>query len=196
MGNQQTTLNINSWFKMETGESRVSCICINFDQKAITDNGTEHDRIYAWFKNGTLRFLYPPPEITPVPAHVGCEIYQWRPKSHMRDFEIISPFNGDEISIARGQGIGIIVDEQAGIYCKLIYKRNKNGLEPVNYVSFNTQSRETWLSMISADLGLGYDCIHIKPDGQVEYICEPRDERDEKETLIIFPHLKQLAKYD
>ena len=121
----------------------------------------------------------------------------WAPKSHMRDWEAIDPFTKKEIKVARGAGIGIIISEPHFSYVKLYYCTKERKIKPIFTMWDHSKEAK---KLLSSDLGLGYELIYIKeedkPDG--ECFVEPKDERDEKETLIFpwFPQLKELASFD
>ena len=45
--------------------------------------------------------------------------YRWTAKSHMRDFKTCDPATQYEVTLARGQGIGVIILEPLNTYIKL-----------------------------------------------------------------------------
>lgn len=120
--------------------------------------------------------------------HSDC--VEWRPQSHMRDFEVIE---NDKGVIARGQGIGILIVEYNKAYVKLKYdKYTPLGVKAAVYGLWGHESRAR--EILESDLSLGYDVLLMSPHGQIS-LCEKRDERDEKDTLILLSSYQKYATY-
>ena len=111
----------------------------------------------------------------------------------MRDFETCVPFAKYEVTLARNQGIGVIISEPLNIYFKLYYDRNTD--TGINFIDgLWNHSKEAKLLLIK-DLGIGYDIMFIN-NNDVKYLCEGVDERDKKETLILFKEYKKYPYYN
>jgi hypothetical protein len=110
-------------------------------------------------------------------------VVEWTPKTHMRDFEVLDPDSSTELRIARHQGIGVIVSLETGTYMKLYYTSTEPlGVAICNYGRFTKTKRHC--SMLSQDLGLGYDVLVLEGGNAHRVLCEPHDERDEREVRI------------
>lgn len=112
----------------------------------------------------------------------------------MRDFEIVSDSKSNEqLVLARGQGIGVIISAPHQTYIKLYKKDNEIELD-CGLWNLTPAAKK----LLNADLGLGYDVLYIKDeDWTIERFCEELDERDKKSTAIFAPGLdKKLAKYE
>lgn len=113
-------------------------------------------------------------------------------KSHMRDFEVVS--NGPVI--ARGQGLGVIIDFSRNFYIKMWKDKTKKYGVDLFLTNWPTSDIFAAQNILSADLSIGYDVFIIAYDGAEHQLCEKINKDDEKDTLIIFPSLKKYAKYD
>lgn len=177
MGNIQTYLEIEPIiYPLCDSENTNFWIKLNLNPKAKCSTVTLH-----FDKDGMSEY--------PGQSKIPNEnlIYTWTPASHMRDFEVIGPFAPDEIKVAQGQGVGVIVMEQIRMYIKLIYDENaKFGIKPGNYGEFG--SAEQLKDMLTADLGIGYDVLYIKnfESRNITRLCEDMDERDKKSTATYF----------
>ena len=117
----------------------------------------------------------------------------WTPNSHMRDFEVIDPFTENEIKIARGQGIGVIIVPPFNRVIKLFYEKGSiTHAEMGVYQSLDELSRVC----IHPDLGIGYDILVLEGKSGFRSYCEERDDRDEQSTTILFPWLSNMASYN
>lgn len=185
MGNKQTNIPIDSHFKSKIVLRKTKIqIRVNISPPATDSDGNETKEIYLFFGNGTL--------LVDKKKFRGCITYEWTPNSHMRDFEVINPYH-DEIKIARGQGIGVIIIEPLGAYVKLMYDRNAvNGVTPATYSKWDHSDQAK--RILSDDLSLGYDVMLMKHK-KVYEMCEKMDERDEAETTILFEEFKKYSNY-
>ena len=94
MGNHQTNLNIDPYFEgdiIPTDENILVCMKLpKFTRWIILAKNKCSIRIEK-------------------PVDKNYKEYDWTPHSHMRDFEVLNPFEKNEKKIARGQGIGVII---------------------------------------------------------------------------------------
>ena len=121
--------------------------------------------------------------------------YKWDVKTHARDFEVINPFEKNEIHIARGQAVGVIIVEPLKSYFKIIREtKNKSGFHLPQYGPWDHSP--ICQQALHSDLSLGIThVLLITAKATFASLCEEIDERDKKETTIIFPHLQKLASY-
>jgi hypothetical protein len=112
--------------------------------------------------------------------------------SHMRDFEVVS--RGP--TIARGQGIGVIVDFSRNFYLKLWKDKNNIKGYDLFVTAWPTENIPDAKDVLSSDLSLGYDVLIIDYNNEKHQLCEKHDTRDTKETRILFSDFKKYAKYD
>ena len=125
----------------------------------------------------------------------------WKPKTHMRDFEVLFDDKNEKITISRGAGIGVIIHEPSGTYLKLMYQYidSDNGEENFDIVpaEFHTQwERSSYFKQrMNQDLGIGYDILFIAYNGEVIYLNEQKDERDYEETPIFIKGLESHANF-
>lgn len=122
-------------------------------------------------------------------GELGNSLIDLKFNSHMRDFEVIE----DGLTIAGGQGVGVIIDFPRNKFIKLW----KDGDDYELYVTiWSTEDPAHAKSILSADLGLGYDVYIIDYNHKTHQLCESMNTDDENPTPIIFPHLQKYAKYD
>lgn len=185
MGNKQTNIPIDSHFKSKIVLKKTKVqIRVNVSPAATDSDGNEIKEIYLFFGDGTL--------LIDKKKFGGCITYEWTPSSHMRDFEVINPFH-EEIKIARGQGIGVIIIEPLSAYVKLMYdKKSTNGIIPATYSKWDHSDQAK--QILSDDLSLGYD-VMLMTHKKIYEMCEKIDERDEAETTILFDEFKKYSNY-
>ena len=181
MGNNQTTIDLDPYFQKDIPCETNSVITIKVN---LRNKETIALQVYT----DKLCIIDESEELSRIKFD-----YEWTPKSHMRDFEVMDMFTEDELMIARGQGIGVVIIEQISSYIKLIYDKTRHsGVYPVHTVWNHSDKAR---SLLTADLTLGYDVLFIS-DGTKYNLCEELNEKDSAETMIIFPHLKKYASYD
>lgn len=175
MGNRQTSLKIDHFFVQPDGY-KVNSVPIRFKI-----NDFDHMIVYL------------------LPGHIGVkddalvgDLIEIRFDSHMRDFEVVE----DGPKIARGQGIGVIIDFTRNLYIKLWKDKSNEAKYDLMFTRWSTENKREAQNILSQDLGLGYDVFIIDYNGAQYQLCEQKDERDSKPTSIIFPHLKKYANYE
>lgn len=191
MGSANTTLNIEPYFQNDIIIDNAPIeILINLEIPAVNRKGESYSKFLIQLKGNETMTIS---EVTDL-VDATVKRYDWTPKSHMRDFEVISPHNENEIRIARGQGIGVIIVEQRECYIKLMYdKTSSEGIIASAYTIW-THSEEA-RGILSSDLSIGYDVLHISKDKIVNLI-EEIDERDRKGTMILFSDLEKYGEYN
>lgn len=86
----------------------------------------------------------------------NSKIYEWSPKSRQRDFEVIIPYKGNnEIHVAQGDMIGVVIVEAKGMYVKLAWIDNK--IKPV--ICGPWDHSENGQNILNSDLTLGLDVL-------------------------------------
>lgn len=125
--------------------------------------------------------------------------------SHARDFEVVP--NQNNLTIARGQCIGVIIDFTRDIYIKLWKdKETEHGFSLYNTHWAHTSSngpeedkigtsQDPTVRIIHSDLSIGYDVYIIDYTGKGKHWCEPRTEADDRETPILFSQFQKYANY-
>lgn len=202
MGNYQTNLKIDQYFEeplvhdLTYGPIEV---IIHLDPPAVRKDDSKVDRVKLRFKSDSdvgskMEIINSWCATELSNDNIKTEKYiHWSPKSHMRDFEVICDTAGD-IKIARGQGIGVIIIDKLASYMKLMYnRRTEHGISIPACTIWH--HGEKCKKLLAADLSLGYAVLFVGKN-QTDHLCEKMDERDEKETMIIFQSLKPYAKYD
>jgi hypothetical protein len=188
--NYKSNINVDNYFmydEQELDETRKFSILLTLDPPAMNCNKEQVHTVYLSLAKHKCTIG------ASKDTENATEI-MWTPKSHMRDFEVMSPFSEDEVKIARGQGICVIILEPLGTYIKLIYdKKQQSGVSPAAFTVWNHSPEAQ--NLLHADLSLGYDVMYIH--GQhIDYLCEMRDQRDYKDTMIIFNDLEKYAQYN
>ncbi len=197
MGNYQTNLKIDQYFEeplVDSPNPEPIEIIVHLDPPAVRKDDSKVDKVkLRWF--GSKLNLVSSWSSDKSSNDTNAEKYiHWSPKSHIRDFEVIDEFTVNEIKIARGQGIGVIIIEQFSCYTKLIYDRDHE--DGVNIPAHTIWHHgEECKKLLAADLNLGYDVLFINKD-RTDHLCEKKDQRDEEKTTILFSSLKPYAKYD
>jgi hypothetical protein len=187
MGNTQTNLSIDKYFEREPERSdKKISITVKVSPAALGSDGAQHNFITLTVsENG---------DCLSVLEGANGE-FCWTPKSHMRDFEVVDQFTANEVKVARGQGIGVVIVEPKEMYIKLIYdKTYTHGVRAVSVFKWGQDKNSR--SVLAADLALGYNVVILRDNEELDDLCEEKDERDEEETLILFDHLKPLAHYN
>lgn len=176
MGNQQTHLQIDHFFD-KPADFKLNKTPVQFK---IND----YDSFICCDDDGTV--------FSSTDILIGHELHVLKFDSHMRDFEVVN--RGP--TIARGQGIGVIVDFTRNSYIKLWKdKKNAKGYD-LFVTSWPTDQISDAKDVLSSDLSVGYDVYIIDYNNEKHHLCEKHDTRDTKETPIFFSHLKKYAKYD
>ncbi len=193
MGNYQTNLKIDQYFEeplVDNSNPEPIEIIVHLDPPAVRKDDSKVDKVKLRWFGSKLNLV----SSWSSDESNSKECIHWSPKSHMRDFEVIDKLTANEIKIARGQGIGVIIIEQFSCYTTLIYDRDhKDGVNIPAHTIWN--HGEECKKLLAADLNLGYDVLFIT-EKQTDHLCEKMDQRDEQETKIIIPSLKPYAKYD
>lgn len=110
-------------------------------------------------------------------------------------------------SAIRGQGIGVIIDFIRDVYIKLWQDRNKasgfslylTGWAHTHSKAITEQigtTSDPTFSILHSDLSLGYDVYIIDYKGQEKNWCEPRTQKDDQATPILFSTFQQYAQYN
>ena len=175
MGNKQTYLEIDHFFNHPKN--------YQISSKPVAFKINKFDTIICYNKINSLT--------TSKQILDGCELINVKLDSHMRDFEVVI----DGPKIARGQGIGIIIDFTRNLYIKLWKDKNDPKGYQWSVTRWSTENRSTAKSILSSDLGLGYDVFIIDHNSQKHQLCEKRNGEDYRETPIIFQHLKKYTNY-
>ena len=187
MGNSNTNLKIDHFFDEDIQyNDKIYYVKINLERPAANRYGNYRNYLYLRMQNARLDILdYIDNDDSEY------EYYEFTPKTHMRDFEVIVD---DNIKIARGQGICVVIIPQANSYVKLIYETSSDhGVIPsVFSVWYNSQETK---DILSSDLSIGYDVLIIN-NGKEYNLCEEIDERDSKETPIYFKEFEKYGNYE
>jgi hypothetical protein len=109
---------------------------------------------------------------------------EWTPKSHLRDFEVLS-YDSKEIHIGRWAGIGIIIIESLGTLIRIFYIGTQEDPKLRLDVSAWNHTLEA-KEILNSSLSLGYDVLYLSgKSNKVSHLCEEMDERDDQKTLIL-----------
>jgi hypothetical protein len=127
-----------------------------------------------------------------LPLKSDLDIYHWTPRTHMRDFEVITLGRGLELKIARGQGIGSILFPMMKSYVKFFFDPVKGNID---FVVFAVNTTDDIRKYVNSDLVLGYDVL-VKNNNGCQSLCEERDERDDAPTRIMFTEFQYLASFE
>lgn len=189
MGNMHTNLDMSTVFNhVPVVDGKQITIKINLWPHAISEDKLDINNVILTAFIGNIKIGYDTDQ-----TKIHETTYEWNPHSHMRDFEVIDAFGKDEVKIARGQGIGVIIIESLNLYIKLAYDKSKfSGILPVQVSPWNNEP--TRKTVLSSDLGLGYDVLFITTT-QVTQLCEALDERDTQKTNIFVEECNGLDKY-
>lgn len=186
MGNKNTNLNIDRFFDENPYDTRKSYqIKINLTRPSITESGEEIYFVYLVLQNGNLYIVKSADKVD----------FEFTPKSHMRDFEVIvNPNTGSHDKVARDQGICCMMIYPINTYIKLIYNKTESlGVSPISFNTLGTNDERK--NVLNSDLSLGYNVFIIDNEEAVYNLCEELDDRDDKETLILFDEFKEYASY-
>ena len=197
---QSTNLDIDPLFEGElpppAATAQSVCIRVTLPKPSWSaESQCRFDRLDILIRPGDhckLKFYQPEDQLW-VPSR-RYQVVEWQPASHMRDFEVLDPFSEQQIRIARGQGIGVLVVEPLCRYAKLWYDPQEPG--GVNWYHCCWAHTAQYKNVYAADLGLGYDSIFIDQGGVVHRLCEERDSRDTKDTYIAIPSCSGLDSYN
>ncbi len=120
---------------------------------------------------------------------------EWKPKSHLRDFEVHYPFTKEEIRIPRWGGIGCIMIDALKL-CITIYATGSQNKPQYEFIVNKWNLSFQCKTNLNKDLSLGYDVLYIRgSDFEVIHLCEDYDDRDKKRTKIFAPGIdKDLGK--
>ena len=123
--------------------------------------------------------------------------YKWKPKSHTRDFTTFHPFTDDELILARGQYIGLILIEEYRAYIIIYWDDDKDDNTKISFIceNYRKQSVNEVKAMIATELSNGVNVLYIR-DGVSFNLCEKEDKRDKRETHILFPQFKKYAGFE
>lgn len=122
--------------------------------------------------------------------------YEWKVKTDMNDFEVISSEN---LNIARGQGIGVLIIDQFNLHMKLYRDKSSRGigLLPCKFYSQTRQEKE---DSVSLDLGIGYNIFWIQGDIYHDLVDEKALEEAKNKrgkNLVWLPGLDpKLSQYE
>lgn len=182
-----TNLNINHYFKDNISfNNKLYYIKVILSPPAKGNSGEIIDHFYMRIKGKEM-------EISEGIKDDDKEYqyFEFEPKSHMRDFEIIH----HDCTIARGQGIGVIIIHGAESYIKLTYDKNENnGINVAAYTCWGNHPDAK--NILNCDLDMGYNVLLIDSKDKAHNLCEKLDERDNRETFIIFKDCEKYAKYE
>ena len=183
---ESTSIDISDWFSKggsRPGHRRLNSIRLELAPAATNKLGNKETCVYFTYEEaGPYRFISEGYYEHWLANKGEVSVYEWKPASHTRCFEWF-----DTVTIQRAQGIGVLVDERCDTYCKFYYDvETLPGVSIKNCANLSVHSREELMFVLTGDLSMGYECFHIKPNGEVETVCEPRDERDRKESLVYF----------
>ena len=195
MGNMQypTTLDIDEYFEeieyeKECKFAKPGNILLQLDPPAVTNKGKEIDKVLIIYGYGSVGFE--PYKGFPKESKIT---YTWKPKSHMKDFEVINRPGKGEVKVARGQGIGLFISDIHKFYMKLIYdEKTAVGIKPVVYCLWNHTDHSR--ANLTRSLFLGYDVLFL--NNKFNHLMEPLDDQDSHETTILFKDLQKYAHYD
>lgn len=205
MGNHQSNLSVGKYFENEivsTDDVDINnpiVIIVHLNPPAINNENKEINRLVIVIPEEDSFFLSPE-EIIHDESIAGsregklCETninYHFYPKSHMRDFEVAK--NDNSLKIARGQGVGVLIIEQMCQYFKIFYDNTQKYGVNFWFAMWNHSNEAQ--NILKNDLNLGWDVMLCTIDDTFR-LCEENDERDEMETLIMFPHLEKYANYN
>lgn len=90
----------------------------------------------------------------------------WKPVDHAIDFEVL-----DNMKIARGQIIGMIIDEDVGLMCKLAWHPETEENNPLFFIYQSDIWRRDWelaQQILKESLGLGNVCLLIQNGKEIE----------------------------
>lgn len=204
-----STVDIDSYFEKEIQATtkKSFCVRVQLHQPARTREGKLLSSFLVQaFESG---FCLHEEECNDAPTVDAS----WTPKSHMRDFEWIHfPELAEPHFVARGQGIGILIIESLQIYIKLIYDSSSPlGVRDVGQLSplwERCPVTDGWTCegggmlwshsaaakrLLHMDLHIGYDVFLVSD--AIHQLCESLDQRDARETLILFPQYAPYAHY-
>ena len=188
--NTNTNLNINHYFEDDISfNNKFYYIKVILSPPAKGNSGEIIDHFYIRINGKEMQTLK---EIKDNDKEY--KYFEFEPKSHMRDFEFIFDYDLD-IKVARGQGIGVIIIDGVESYVKLMYdKNNENGFNVASYNIWNKSQKA--INLLNNDLSIGYNVLLIDSKDKAHNLCEKLDERDNRETFIIFKEYEKYAKYE
>lgn len=184
MGNHQTTLDLTPHWQVDITETCTDRI-INFIQPNPKD-GTEYRfRISYGYKSGKRTCTLKDLGMAICEGHHEDALLVWEPKDHARDFEVI-----DDTKYARGQIIGMIVDEDVGVMFKLAWKTNfKDGdthlLAPPFQWDVWKRDWDVAMTILKESLGLGNVCLLIQ-NGKYTELDDDAARSDENSVFTPF----------
>lgn len=190
MGQSRSSLDVNSIYKTRVGEWKRNETPVVFELKDL-----------GYAIHADRRGV----NVEKIGTNVECESHTLTFDSHARDFEVIPSQNN--LTIARGQCIGVIIDFTRDIYIKLWKdKESEHGFRLYNTHWAHTSSngvsedkigtsQDPTVRIIHSDLSIGYDVYVIDYTGKGKHWCEPRTEADDRETPILFSQFQKYATY-
>ncbi len=163
LGNYSTNLPIDKFF--ETDITTTSNIHYTITVK------TDDDPIYITILDKVLRILRDK-ESRDIAANQYENVVNidWDPNSHMRDDEILEPY---ELVIDTYDGIGVIILEAICAYIKL-YSHH----DDAKVVYTRWEHSPTAKKVLASDLSFGYDVLLVKSNNKIHHLCESYDYRD------------------
>jgi len=189
--NPRTSVNIKPYlrrYKSENSE-RISNCNYFFEihtQNTFPTSRGDKEKFQFYFKNDCPAIgidTEPPPD---------KKIISISPETHMRDFEMI--LLDPPQKIARGQGICIIYFEEFNQYFKFVYEKEKQvGVNVVD--GAYCLSVESFERFLKENLSSGWSFFIVKKDGKVDHLCEEEDERDKRESVILFSEFEDMKSY-
>jgi hypothetical protein len=190
MGQSRSSLDVNLIYKTRVGEWKRNEAPVVFELKDL-----------GYAIHADRRGV----NVGKIGTNIEGESHTLTFKSHARDFEVIPSQNN--LTIARGQCIGVIIDFTRDIYIKLWKdKETEHGFSLYTthwaHTSSNGASedkigtdQDPTVGIIHSDLSIGYDVYIIDYTGKGKHWCEPRTEADSRETPILFSEFQKYANY-
>lgn len=157
MGNHQTSLDLSKHWTVPI-EKHIPERIINFRVTNPVDGKPYSFSMKYTNPNGSLEDM----RMGICTGHDDEAFFLWEPKDHARDFEVV-----DGVKYARGQIIGVVVDEDVGVMFKLAWNPSPKS-DAMHLLSRPFQAdiwkrdREMCTTVLSESLGLGNVCLLIQ----------------------------------
>ena len=189
MGNKLSNLQIERYFEkgiVVLDKNETILLHVKLSPPAMNKHGNKVETLWFGFTpEGSVIYG----EKKQIESLDCIFLDEWKPKSHLRDFEVLNAFSENEIKIGRSKGVGVLIIEPFEMYVKLYRDKNSNhGIVPVIYKwNHSVNSKK----VLNCDLDIGYDVLLVDSDFEHYHLCEERDERDKQETMILFKDFEQ-----
>ena len=192
IGIRQTSLNIDEYFRhREYKESDIETpmrIVIELDPPAITNQNRKVHKLLLVQGNKFVNIdEYDEKYVDPEMKECLPPPHQWKPKTHMIDWETSGINTKNPVIIGEGQGIGVFISDIHKGYVKLIYdKKSRNGIQCLPCGWNHGRDAKKLLSM---DLAIGYNVLLL--NNKWNDLMERLDDQNQRKDHIVVTEIKQ-----